>query len=515
MNKANKIVSNTIILYGKMGITIVLSLLSTRWVLSALGQTDFGIYNLVAGLVAMFAFLNSAMSVASQRFISYALGTENVNLIKQTFYYSVVQHLIVAVLISILFELFGCLFMNTVLNIPEDRINDAFFVLHCLTVSTCFTVISVPYQAVANSHENMLIIALISILESLLKFLIALFLLDYAGNKLRLYAFSFIIISVISYTIIRCICRRKYFEVKYTFQKINDWNLFNRFSTYAIWNFFGAIGGMVKNQGVAMIMNVFFGVAINAAYGIANQVNGQLQFLSNTIVRAIQPQLIQSEGAGDRKRMLSLSVLACKLPSLLLMIMLYPLIIRIDFILDLWLGDVPDFAGLFCKLILCYTLIYQLYHGLELSLHACGQIKWYQITAYGLQLLILPIGYCLYELDAPVDSILWVSIVVCVINLFVTLLFSSIIAKLNWRDYCRTFLIRTMGAMFLVYIILNYIENFVSNNLLGLFILYLINLLLSFIVFWFVIANANEKMYSIQLVSKVLSSIREKITRKG
>lgn len=229
MKSSTRIVLNTSILYGKMLITMLLTLLSTRWVLASLGASNFGIYNLVAGLIAMFSFLNAAMTVASQRYLSYAIGTKSEKNIKKTFYYSVIQHFIIGILIVIILEVLGVFFLNSILNIPNGKEGDALFVLHCLAVSTFLTVITVPYQAIANAHENMLIIAVISIIESILKFAIALYLLNYLGNRLRMYALLMVCVSLVSMCIIRIFCKKKYNETHIMRTRITDIAYFKKF----------------------------------------------------------------------------------------------------------------------------------------------------------------------------------------------------------------------------------------------------------------------------------------------
>lgn len=495
MKSSSRIVLNTAILYGKMLITMVFTLLSTRWVLASLGDADFGIYNLVAGLIAMFSFLNTAMTVASQRYLSYSMGTKSPVKLKETFYYSVIQHFFVGLLVVAVLEILGVFFLNTVLNIPSGKEMDAVFVLHCLAVSTFFTIITVPYQAIANAHENMLIIALISILESLLKFVIALFLLHYLGNRLKMYAILMAGVSLISMIVIRAFCKSHYSETHIDIKRIADMKYFKQFFAYAMWNLIGALGSVIKNQGIAMILNVFYGVVVNAAYGIANQVNGQLSFFSNTIVKAIQPQLMQSEGSGDRKRMLKLSLIACKMPTLLLILLLIPLAVKMDYILNLWLGSVPVHATSFCQLILAYTIVFQSYHGIELSIHATGNIKRYQIWGYGLQLLVLPIGYIAMYCGYKPECVLIISLAGAFVNLLVTVLFAHKVASLDIRFFVFKYLVRIYCIMLASIVISILVASFLPDNLVGLIFLYLLNAISVICLFGIIGADPEDKLY--------------------
>lgn len=492
-----------------MLITVVLSLISTRWVLNALGTSDFGIYNLVAGLIAMFAFLNTAMTVASQRYLSYAIGTKDFFQLRKTFYYSVVLHLVVGLFILFVFELFGPVFLKSILSIPLGKENDAMFVFHCLSATTFLTIITVPYQALSNAHENMLLIAVISVLESLLKFLSAYFILSFAGNRLRLYAIFLIVIGVVSIIIIRTYCRKNYLESKIVVEKINDKAFFKEFSLYAIWNFIGALGGMIKTQGIAVILNIFYGVVVNAAYGIANQVNGQLSFLANTLVKAIQPQLMQSEGAGDRERMLKLSVLACKIPTLLLIILLMPLFVCMNNILHLWLKTVPEYTVIFCQLVLAYTLVYQSYHGIELSIHASGKIKEYQLVGYGIQIMVLPLSFYFLRAGYHPECVLIISLVFCLFNLFITVYYAHRYADLRVKTYFRDCLFPLYSLIAISFVSCQLFNNVMPHVFWGILLLYAINVLLVISLFYFVFSNDEDKKY----VTSIITSISTKLMR--
>lgn len=506
MKSSSRIFLNTSILYGKMMITMLLTLLSTRWVLASLGASNFGIYNLVAGLIAMFSFLNTAMAVASQRYLSYAIGAKSEKNLKKTFYYSVIQHLFIGCVVILILEILGSFFLNSILNIPNGKESDALFVLHCLAFSTFLTIITVPYQAIANAHENMLIIALISIVESILKFAIALYLLNYLGNRLRMYALLMVVVSFVSMSIIRIFCKKKYSETHIEIKRITDIAYFKNFLFYALWNLIGALGGIIKNQGIAMILNVFYGVIVNAAYGIANQVNGQLSFLSNTMVKAIQPQLMQSEGAGDRQRMLHLSIVACKLPTFLLIVLLIPLAIEMDYILELWLKNVPKYAVSFCQIILAYTIVYQSYHGIELSIHACGKIKNYQIWGYGIQILVLPLGYCALKMGFYPESVLFISLFCGLINLFVTVYFAHKIAGLNVLNYIKSYLIPIYSLMTFSLLICCMLNKILPANMLGLVSVYLVNTVFVVTLFWVIGMDNADKLFVKSLINKIMNN---------
>lgn len=226
MKNSHRVLFNTIILYINMLITMLITLFSTRWVLQALGEEDYGIYNLVAGVIVLFSFLNVAMSAATQRFMSYSQGEGKEDIIKKTFYYSVLMHIFIALVVVLLWEIGGRYFLENVLDIPDDRKSESIIILHCLSASTFFSILSVPYQATVNAHENMLFLALINITEAILKLLSALCLLHFNGERLVLYGFLLMLISLNSYIIIRLYSRKHYKETIYTWEKVKDFIYF-------------------------------------------------------------------------------------------------------------------------------------------------------------------------------------------------------------------------------------------------------------------------------------------------
>lgn len=421
MKASSRIVVNTGITYGKMAITMIVALLSSRWVLIALGKEDFGIYQLVAGMINMLMFLNLTMSTASQRFLSFALGKKNDVELKDTFYFTCVLHFIIGILIFLFIEIIGVYCLNNILSIPNGKIDSATFILHCLAVSTFITVISVPYQAEMYAHENMLLLAVTHIAESLLKLFAAILLLMYSGPRLKIYALCMMLIPIISTTIYRLYCRKNYPETKFKIHKINNFDLFRQMSTYAGWNLIGSISSLFRTQGVSMMLNIFFGVVINAAYGIAQQVNAQLRSFSAAIVTAARPQIVKSEGCGDRKRMLDLSSTTCKMAFLLLSFFAIPIIVETPYILSLWLKDVPEYTVSFTRLVIILSLLFQFAVCLGIPIESVGNIKNLQIFVGGLHFLILPIGYIMLRLGCEPHHIFLAIICEDIIGLIIRL----------------------------------------------------------------------------------------------
>ncbi|HVD98460.1 MAG TPA: hypothetical protein VNB90_09680 [Cytophagaceae bacterium] len=403
--RGNRIIVNTCILYGRMVLTIGISLYSTRLVLNSLGATDFGIFNLVAGIIALLSFLNTAMTTSTQRYLSYHHGRSDTILLKKIFSNSLFIHLIIGLLIVMLLEVLGIFFFDRFLNIPASRIDSARIAYHYMSFTVFFSIAIVPFIALSNAHENMLWIAIVSIIESILKLGAALLLFIVLNDKLIVYAQLTGVISLFVFLLHMLYCAHKYNESSIRkFWKI-DKKLIKELSSFAGWNLFGTLCFLGRTQGLAVLLNLFFGAMINAAYAIANQVSGQLNFFSIAMLQALNPQIMKSEGEGDRQKMLGLSMAASKFGFFLLAFITIPCIFEMKQILTFWLKEVPVHTIIFCQLILLGALINQLTVGLQSALQAVGEIKMYQIVVGSIILLNLPVAFILLKNGFPAYTV--------------------------------------------------------------------------------------------------------------
>jgi len=440
MQSAERVIKNTGFLYGKMVITIFISLYSTRLILNALGVADYGIFNLVGGVIAMLSFINGAMIIATQRYLSFYIGAGDDHKLKSVFISSIVLHLVISLIIVLLLEIAGFFLFDGVLNIPVDRIGTAKVIFHFMIISTFFTINAVPYDASINSHENMLFDSLLGIFESILKLGIAIWLVYSEIDKLILFG----LLTAVSTIIIRIIkgiyCSRKYIECRINLKSRVQTGLLKEMLSFAGWNLFGLLCSVLSNQGLAILLNLFFGVVVNAAYGIANQVNANLRSFSSNMIRAILPQITKSEGSGDRERMLRLSVLASKMSFFLLAFFAIPIIIEMHFILKIWLKTVPDNALIFCQLTLILSLVYQITVGMMAAITTVGEIKAYQIVVGIVQLFTLPVAWALMKFGLPALYVFVGSIFIEFIAGGLKIWFAHKIAGLDLND----FLIKTL-----------------------------------------------------------------------
>lgn len=406
MGVANKVILNTAILYGRMLLTMGVSLYSTRLVLNALGSTDYGIFNLVAGVIAMLAFLNTAMATSTQRYLSFHQGKNEPNLLKKIFTNSLILHLLIGSIIVIGLEIGSFFLFNGFLNIPEARIGSAKIIYHFMVCSIFFSVTAVPFFASLYAHENMIWIAVVYIIEALLKLGMALLLLKTHADKLVLYGFLTAVISFLVLVLHMVYCLKKYEECTLFKFWIVDKSLIKELTSFAGWNLFGSLCSLGRIEGLTILLNLFFGTVINAAYGIATQIAGQLGFFSATMLQALNPQIMKSEGANDRQRMLRLSMVASKFGFFLFAFISIPCIFEMPSILSFWLKNVPTNTVLFCQLSLVGSLINQLTIGLQTAIQATGKIKSYQIVIGSIVLTTIPLGFFLLQFGYPAYSVL-------------------------------------------------------------------------------------------------------------
>lgn len=508
MKASSKVILNTGFLYGSMIVTVCVSLLSTHWVLEALGEENYGIYSLIANIVAMFAFLNVAMAAATQRYISFAMGKGRVEDVKETFYYSVVMHLVIGVVVFLLLEFGGAWLVNEVLDIPPQRLEAARNLLHFVATSSFFTVIAVPYEGMLNANEHMGVIASINIVDSLLKLATAVLLLYSTHDRLILYGALLMCVCICTFLLKYSYCKRHYTEVKFHFHRISDWKLFRQMTSFATWNLIGTGCGVARNQGVAVLINPFFGIVTNAAYGLSQQVYGMLNFFSNTIVRAIRPQIIKSEGTGEHDRMLRLSATTCKMTFLLLALLVVPLFTKLTFVLNLWLDkDYPEDTLLFCQGFLIIALIYQLTIGLQIAIESTGRIRLLQMIVGSMHILALPAGYICFKMGLPVSSIMACIIAEEFISLFLRIMIARRLTGLRACNFILRLIVPCTTVVLAAFFIAHHLPSLGESDWINLFSMTLINTLFICVAGYIFCLSKDERL----IFKGLYISVRKKL----
>lgn len=375
MSTSSHIIKNTGFLYAKMGITVFISLYTTRLILNALGAADFGIYGVVGGAITMLGFLNGAMAGATQRFMSYSEGEGDKMKQKLVFNSSLILHWIIAVIVALLLEGAMFIFFSGVLNIEPDRIEAAKWIYHFAVISTLFTIITVPYDAAINAHENMLYYSIVGILESILKLIAALIIVYTQSDKLILYGAFMAGITILMLIIKQLYCRKNYPECQIALKKYVNNATLKEISSFAGWNFIGSIGTLLGNCGGSIIINHYFGTTINAAQNVGAQLRGQMMTFSNNMLKALNPVIVKKEGSGDRDAMLKFSLTGSKLSYLMFATLAIPFLIETPYILKIWLKNVPDWSICFSRFQMAITLMEQLTITLGTTLGATGKIR--------------------------------------------------------------------------------------------------------------------------------------------
>lgn len=444
MQASGKVIINTTILYGKMVVSIVVGLIITRITLQTLGAEDYGLYNVIAGVVSMLSVLNASMAAATQRYLSFNLELADSKNLYAAFNASIILHILFAITIIVLIETFGGYCVYNILSINPDKVNIAIKVLHCLSASIFFTVIAAPYTAVFIARENMLTLSIIEICEMLIKLCGVCLLIITSLNKLIFYAMVITITSALSFAAKAIIATKKYPEALISLKRLDNIQLFNEMLRFASWHTFAAVGSIGRNQGLAMILNIFGGVIVNAAYGITNQVNGLVQFFATAMQQAIRPQIIKSEGVGDRKRVKKLSLIACKYMYLLCAIVAIPLLLEMKQVLTIWLTIVPEYTVVFCRLTLISTMLLMLSVGLVAALDAVGKVKWVYITIGLLHILNIPFAYMLLKLGCKPYSAFMIVAIEEVICLFVRIYLSKHIVGISYNSFTNKVIVPSL-----------------------------------------------------------------------
>ena len=412
MSTSTRVIKNTGFLYVKMGITMFVSLYTTRLILASLGASDFGIFNVVGGAIGLLGFLNSTLANATQRFMSYAEGEGVLENKKKIFNISISLHIIIAIATAIL--LFGVMYplFNGVLNIPTERLFAAKIIYLSLIFSTLLTIVNVPYDAVMNAHENMLYYSIIGVFESLLRLGVAFACVYTSSDKLILYGVLMAIIPLITLSIMKVYCHRKYEECVLAPFKYWETVTVKKIASFSGWNFLTAISSLFSAQGLGLVLNHFFGTRLNAAQGIANQLNGQLSAFSVTMLKALNPVIVKNAGAGNIDAMNRTTMAGCKFSALLIMLFSVPFMFEMPYILSLWLKNVPEWTVTFCILQLVQTIICQMANPAATAVYAQGDIKGYAIYKSIMNILPLFLSFISFEFGA---SPIWLYIPMIVV----------------------------------------------------------------------------------------------------
>lgn len=499
-----RIIKNTFVLYLRMILILAVGLYTSRVVLNTLGVEDYGIYNVVGGFVTFFTFLNGAMSTATQRFITFEQARGNLTQQRETFSTAIVVHFLLALLIFGLAETIGLWFVCTQLIIPEERFSAALWVYQLSVASMVMTIISVPYNALIISHEKMSAFAYISIFDAMMKLIIVYFLTVVTWDKLIFYAVLLCMISILDRIIYGIYCNRNFIESKIQL-KFNR-KIVKNMTDIAGWSLMGNIAGIFCTQGINVLLNMFFGPAVNAARGIATTVQGVVSGFVNNFQLALNPQITKSYAGGDLERMHTLIFASSKFSFFLLLVLVLPLMMETEYILSVWLHLVPDHAVWFVRLILGIMLIESLANSMMIASQAVGKVKLYQCVVGGILLLVLPISYLILKAGFNPEAVFIVYMGIALLAQLFRVIIVGQLIKLSIVCYLKKVFIPIIFVFISSIILSLSIYTFIDSKLtfLNCFIVVMFTTLVSLGSIIFLGLSRTERTYAVKSVKSLI-----------
>lgn len=452
-----RIAKNTLMLYGRMLFSMVVSLYTSRVVLNTLGVVDYGIYGVVGGFVAMFSLISSSLSSAVSRFLTFELGRGDKDRLSKAFSTSLFIHIVLAVVVFIIAETVGVWFVNNKMTIPADRLYAANWVFQASILSFMFGLFSVPYNASIVSHERMSAFACIGILDTTLKLLVVLFIAHckWHFDKLIVYSLLLVAVSVSLQCIYLMYCRKNFEEcrLRVSFDK----EFWKEISAFSLWNFIGCTAGILKDQGVNILLNLFVGPVLNAARGVAGSVNGAVSGFAGNFMTALNPQITKSYASGELKYAHYLVERGSRFSFYILLFFAVPILLETDFILTIWLKQYPEHTLNFVRLVLILSLVDSLSNTLITLQNATGRIRNYQLVVGGILLLNFPLSYACLKLGMAPESTYLVAIAVGIMCMLVRLMFVRKTAQLSMGSFVKNVVLNvamvTAASIILPYII--------------------------------------------------------------
>lgn len=414
MSSSYRLVINIFATYARSIISLALGLFSSRWILSTLGESDFGLFGLLGSIILFITFLNTIMASSAARYFAYSIGEGKIDEVRKWFNSALSVHVCFAIILITIGWPIGEYVISHVLTIAEGRMNAALWVFRISLASGFINMISVPFVGMFTAKQRITEMTIYGIVQTQLLFMLAYFLNQIAGDHLIIYAIGMSGIVIFIQLIIIFRASTLFSECQLVFNNWFDYKRISQIATYAVWSLIGTLGSTLRDQGTALLLNLYFGTKVNAAYGISNQVSAATNQLSAAMMSAISPEITTSEGQGDRKRMLLLAERANKFGTILVILFAIPLLIEMDYVLSIWLKTPPLHTALFCKLILAMFLIDRLTNGYMLAIQAHGKIAAYQATVGGFQVLTLPLAWLFIKLGHPPTSVGIASIITMV-----------------------------------------------------------------------------------------------------
>lgn len=506
MKASQRVFVNTVAQYGRTIINMVLSLYTVRLVLQTLGQNDYGIYSLIAGLAAMLSFITNSLVSTTQRFVSFYQGQGDKHKVREVFNNSLIIHIIIGMVIVVVLELITPLLFNGFLNIPNERTEAAKMVYQTVVILLFVALITAPFRALLISHENIVYVSIIDVANGILKVVLVLVMIQIDYDKLKLYAYLMLLIQLIDFFALSVYCYIKYDEC--IFPKVSMFNMeyAKKLLSYAGWSIYGTGCTIGRQQGIAIVLNKLMGPVVNAAYGIGFQVAGYTNFLSGSLANAISPQIIKAEGAGDRKKALWLSNVTSKMIFMLLAAVCIPCMFEIKPILNWWLDEVPESSSLFCVMVMCTLLCDSISIGLMYINQAIGKIGLYIFSLSTPKLITLPLVIFALKFGYSLQVVALIYIAIELICACLRIFFIHKTAGLDIPDFIKCVLLRELPVA-LVCVILCWLCTHLMSFQYRFVVTFIIVVPIYLIVAYFIGLTNSEKA----VVKDIINTIRHKV----
>ena len=490
MNKGGKhIAKNTVILYLRMMVTMLVTLYTSRIILESLGIEDYGIYNVVGGVVTLFSFINGAMTSATQRYITFAIGKGDAIGLPKVFCISLLSHISIIAIVLFFSETIGLWFLNSYISIPNGKIVEANLVYQFSILAFCFQIIKVPYDANIIAQEKMSIYAYVSIAEVIMKLCIAFLLQLFFSDRLVLYAFLIFFSSVLFFFLNKFFCLKMYPYCKYHFYWDKD--IYKELMSFSGWIFLGQVAIVFSSQGNNILLNMFYGVVVNAALGISNQVNSALMSFVSNFQTAFKPQITKSYANNDFEYLFNMMFYTSKMSFYLIYLLAIPIIFNIDAILNCWLTVVPTYTANFCILMIIYSLLDAVTGPFWMAIFATGKIKKYQIILSVFIFSSIILSYFSLYFGGSPESVLWIRVGINVLVLLIRVYFVKYLLGVPLELFLHKVLL-PVGYVVILSIPLSYLVYMQIYNFHFIFILVVI-LLLNGVIVMFAGINKNER----------------------
>lgn len=504
-----RIMKNTLLLYFRMFILMGVSLYTSRVVLNVLGVEDFGIYNVVGGVVTMFGLISNSLSAAISRYLNIEMGKGDKLKAQIVFSTSVNIQIIFAIIVVLVAELIGPWFIANKMTIPEERIQASYWVFHCSIIAFAINLISLPYNACIIAHEDMKIYAYISILEAILKLAIVYILFIFSIDKLALYAVLTLIVAIIIRIIYQLYCKQKYKE------SVHNWSLnksmLKELFAFSSWNTIGNASVLLSSQGVNILMNIFCNPIVNAANGIATQVNGIITNFSRNFLTALNPQITKSYGAKDVERFKTLILNGSRYGMCLLTALSIPFLLETNYIIKIWLEQVPPYTCTFVQLVLLLSISESTTNTYTTGILATGNIKWVMILVAGIRLMNFPLSWiCLNKWGNPELTFI-ISIIISQGAQTMRLFLLNKRINISIRDYYTKCLIPQSFVLLIIYLIGGYaLKEKLEENLLRLILSTILLEIIYLILIYQLLLSKIERKTLKYIIKKKISNYAKK-----